>query len=103
LTELAKMGRLMVAPDVERQVVLWWCQGCKTHHRVIVEGPEGPGSPLWTWNGDLERPTFSPSVLCRHGAGVVCHCFVRDGRIEFLTDSTHEFAGQTVDMEPPPW
>ena len=30
-----------------------------------------------------------------------CHCFVRDGRIEYLSDSTHEFRGKSVDM--PAW
>ena len=29
----------------------------------------------------------------------VCHSFVRDGRIEFLSDCTHELAGQTVELE----
>jgi hypothetical protein len=33
-----------------------------------------------------------------------CHSFVRDGRIEFLTDSTHELAGQIVGLpELPRW
>ena len=27
-----------------------------------------------------------------------CHSFVRSGRIEFLSDSTHALAGQTVDL-----
>ena len=28
----------------------------------------------------------------------VCHSFVTDGRIEFLSDCTHKLAGQTVDL-----
>jgi hypothetical protein len=31
----------------------------------------------------------------------VCHSFVTDGRIQFLTDCTHAFAGRTVDL--PEW
>jgi hypothetical protein len=27
-----------------------------------------------------------------------CHSFVTDGRIQFLSDSTHALAGQTVDL-----
>ena len=73
-------------------------------HGVVVDAPNG-----WTWNGDLERPTFKPSVLVRYGnrepgplgVNAVCHSFVTDGRIQFLTDSTHALAGQTVDL--PPW
>lgn len=61
----------------------------------------------WGFNGDLEQPTFTPSVLGRweewQGDGVpkkqhVCHSFVRAGRIEFLPDCTHALAGQTVDL-----
>jgi hypothetical protein len=29
----------------------------------------------------------------------ICHSFIRDGWIEFLGDSTHELAGQTVELE----
>jgi hypothetical protein len=29
-----------------------------------------------------------------------CHIFVRDGKIQFLNDCTHELAGKTVPMEP---
>lgn len=91
--------------------VLFWCPGCDEAH-AITEGP-------WTWNGDLERPTFTPSVLvggiqwdtssgfhkpnhtAAPGEPIVCHSFVTDGRIQFLTDSTHALAGQTVDV--PGW
>lgn len=81
------------------------------------------GCGRWTWNGDTEKPTFSPSVLVksqklvkdaegnwlgeweRDAAGnlipSVCHSFVTDGRIQFLSDCTHKLAGQTVDL--PDW
>lgn len=82
------------------------------------------GGPRWGFNGDLERPTFTPSVLTRsghyagahgHGGGCwctwereegapppfacgVCHSFVRHGQVQFLADCTHAMAGQTVDL-----
>ncbi len=55
----------------------------------------------WGFNGDFERPTFSPSLLRRSGrpgGEHVCHSFIRNGRIEFLADCTHALAGQTVDL-----
>lgn len=77
----------------------------------------------WHFNGDLDRPTFSPSIAVRSGhyagqdkascwctynaanpteapvfACMVCHSFVQDGRIQFLGDCTHALAGQTVDL-----
>lgn len=81
----------------------------------------GGGSSTWSWDGDLERPTISPSVLVHpHDRFIdgslerpaltapenitttpLCHSFVTDGRIEYLSDSTHALAGQTVDL--PEW
>lgn len=78
----------------------------------------GPG-PRWQWNGDANRPTFSPSILVTWGEPSdvegefddpakdqkrVCHSFVTDGRIQFLGDCTHQLKGQTVDLpEMPGW
>lgn len=77
---------------------LWFdCPGCGFPHRVPV------GGSGWTWNGDVERPTLSPSVMNSREYGPervkqVCHFFLRDGRIEYCADSTHELAGKTVAM-----
>ncbi len=80
---------------------LWlWCPGCDDAHRIVVNRGDA-----WTWDGDAERPTIAPSLLVTSGPGnPVCHSFVRAGRWEFLGDSTHELAGQTVDVvELPDW
>ena len=76
------------------------CPACDTWHTVRVQEPHN-----WSWNGDLERPTLSPSVFVnapgnqhRHPAAPSCHSFVTDGRIQFLGDCTHALAGQTVDL-----
>lgn len=89
--------------------VLYHCPGCKGGHAVDVRNDGG--HPSWTFNGDVDRPTFTPSVLVTVGpmptvpagrpdAGKthVCHSYVIDGRIQYLGDSTHELAGQTVDL-----
>lgn len=55
--------------------------------------------PSWQWNGDMEKPTFNPSLLVRIGDDRQCHLFVRDGMIEFLGDCHHELKGKTVEME----
>jgi len=69
-------------------------------HRVAVG--DG-GGPRWGWNGSMENPTFSPSILVEweHGPNYekrVCHSFVTDGNIQFLGDCTHKLAGQTVPL-----
>lgn len=78
------------------------CPGCGLMHAVNVDRPE---RPRWTWNGDLVRPTFSPSILVRWQYGDqredrVCHSFVRSGQIEFCGDCTHEHAGKTLPLPP---
>ena len=92
-----------------RGMLTYWCPGCKGGHTIYFGGGE-----TWQWNGDAVRPTLSPSVLARPHAVSFdesggnrtyqprCHSFVRDGRIEYLADSDHELAGQTVDMVPLP-
>lgn len=72
-------------------VYYMWCPGCQFYH---VFGP------TWSFNGDMERPTFSPSLLSNPSwPERRCHLLVRDGRIEFLSDCWHALAGQTVEME----
>lgn len=90
-------------------VVCFWCPGCDKAHCV---------DSRWTIN--MAAETIQPSVLVggvqwaqgahfykpAHanvpaGDHITCHSFVTAGRIEFLTDSTHTLAGQTVDL--PEW
>lgn len=97
----------------------FFCPGCNEFHHVsLVQGD--PAS--WHWNGSVDKPTLSPSVLVRSGHHIpnhgdecwctyekrygkeppfkcyVCHSFVREGQIEFLSDCTHALAGKTVDL-----
>jgi hypothetical protein len=72
------------------------CPGCKEEHQF---------NDGWKFNGDMENPTFSPSLLVQGGRGFGdayedfrCHSFIRDGRIQFLNDCTHHLKGQTVDL-----
>lgn len=77
------------------------CPGCETFgkgsglHMLPVGGDVPAGRPRWTFDGNLQEPTLSPSILTRYGDGV-CHSFLRAGRFEFLSDCTHALAGQTV-------
>lgn len=81
----------------------WHCPGCEGGHGVPVNAhSSGRG---WQWNGSLESPTLAPSVLVNVGGSnptqPICHCFIRDGKIQFLSDCTHKLAGQTVEV--PEW
>ncbi len=75
--------------------IVFDCPGCNFPHSFRVAGIPSP----WIWNGDLDRATFSPSLLVRFGDGPGdkrCHSYVRDGQIRFLDDCSHSLAGQTV-------
>jgi hypothetical protein len=67
--------------------------------RIIPVAPDlkEPNAPCWKWNGDVLKPTLSPSLLTWTD-DVRCHSFIREGRIQFLQDCSHELAGQTVDL-----
>ncbi|SRR6266571_3526465 len=97
----------------------FWCPGCREVHAIALD--------RWRWNGDREKPTFHPSVkvtsghyVTAHKKGVdhcwctyyaqhpekepafkcgICHSWVKEGKIQFLSDSTHELAGQTVELQ----
>ena len=105
----------------------FWCPGCEEYHGVWVQTKNPTTNGQWTWNGNMIKPTFSPSILVRgvslpkvlekdnkgkHVLGpdgrikgakdTVCHTFVREGMIQFLNDCTHKLAGQTVALLPDP-
>lgn len=104
--------------DDGTQVLIFKCPGCVENHKATVAGD----GVKWEWNGSLELPTISPSLLVQGvqwsaeehpefhraahpsvpaGGAVVCHSFVNDGYIQYLDDCTHMLKGQTVEI--PDW
>jgi hypothetical protein len=114
-----KKGKLRT---LEGGMVSFYCPGCKEYHGVAIEGEK---RPKWDFNGDFEKPTFRPSILVKSGHYVdgynnnrcwctyneenpdkpapfkcgLCHSFVTDGKIQYLSDCTHDLAGQTIELE----
>jgi hypothetical protein len=84
--------------------LLMWCPGCDSLHQVDYTGPDGVVPQVcWTFDGNLDAPTVSPSLLVRWNSGPgtpehVCHSFIVAGRWQFLSDSTHPLAGQTIPL-----
>ncbi len=79
-----------------------WCPACEKVHDFAVETPF-PNGARWTFDGNVEAPTMSPSMNIGVGPfpnGRVerCHYFLRNGSIQFLGDCTHAMAGQTVPL-----
>lgn len=91
-----------------------WCPACQEFHQL-------PDS--WTFNGNLEKPSFQPSFLHRGfkrnivggkwvGEGrdawlydangrpieYICHYILTDGVLNYCGDCTHALAGKSVPL-----
>jgi hypothetical protein len=111
----------MILRAAENHFLTFKCPGCDMRHGIHYIDPANNETdhPRWTWNFDMVSPTFTPSILVRYTKvtatdeeidealfnhtdiphkHMVCHSFITDGKIQFLSDCTHELAGQTVPM-----
>lgn len=98
---------------------MFYCAGCDYNHIIYTDEADLPDyHAKWSFDGNMRAPTFKPSLLCRTGhhvrgmpqppdcdycgddsdACTICHSFIRNGKIEYLSDCTHDLAGKTVDM-----
>jgi hypothetical protein len=109
--------RRVTRHDAELVGYSFHCPGCDTFHIYYTQPHDGgsfvdgkwikkPG-PVWTFNGDMENPTFTPSLLIHEAkwpdgevAHPRCHLFVRNGKIDYCNDCGHAYAGkQGVPMQ----
>lgn len=103
----------MISKIVENTYLKYRCPGCHgpsgtRFHLIPIRGSEDVKT-VWEFSGTVECPTLSPSIKCTGGhtdnewtnydPNFVCHHFVRAGKIEFCSDSTHALKGQTVPLE----
>ena len=95
--------------DHKKGIYFFSCPGCGNVHWFSTTGftpsqPDGdivPRGPVWSFNGDMEKPTVRASLLVK--GQFTCHSFITDGKIEYLGDCTHNLAGKTVEMEDFQW
>jgi hypothetical protein len=98
--------------DGERSGFTHWCPGCDAAHEYVTERRDGKHDadhPVWTFNGNVESPTFSPSMrlfIPAHDGlpmKTMCHYILTAGKIEFCIDSAHALSGKIVPLpELPP-
>lgn len=95
---MAKFKKL----DKTAGIYMFLCPGCNEIHQVWTD--KADGVEPWSYNGDVDRPTINPSVKVTMpnrttmGVNDICHSFIRNGNIEFLSDCTHSLAGKTVEL-----
>lgn len=89
---------------------LHWCQGCKYGHVYPTKRINGPN---WDFNGNVEKPSFNPSMLIfipertdedgtKSPQQTTCHYYVTDGEIRYQSDCPHQYSGQHLPLEPIP-
>lgn len=101
-----------MAKTKESPAGVWaiYCPGCDTLHSIWTSHPNSHNA-VWGFNGDTEKPTFSPSVRItwphwttdQDGVETkkdhCCHFFIKEGNIEYCGDCTHELSGQTLALK----
>jgi hypothetical protein len=122
------MANKLIAMAGNPNILLFMCPGCECGHQIHVKPEKNTHTGAgWGWNGSMEKPTFTPSILVSSGhysegrapgpcwctfnaerpnepsdfTCSRCHSYVTDGNIQFLSDSTHKLAGQTIPL--PDW
>lgn len=91
----------------------FFCPGCG-HDHIYYTNPIGY-EVTWTFNGNVNNPTFGPSLLNRTGIhatpkwnpefedgtdhtkppySTICHLFVQNGIINYCGDCTHDHNGK---------
>lgn len=88
MAKLLKLAEKVEAFGKQCDVYIFHCPGCGYSHPFHV--------PHWNWNGSLDKPTFTPSLIVNRGMPNVCHLFLTDGVIQFLDDCYHALKGQKV-------
>lgn len=114
---MSARGKLRI---LEGNMVAFYCKGCNQYHSININ-KDGTG---WEFNENYESPTFTPSIkvtsghyMTGHNGGcwctynksnpdnpssfkcLICHCYVTNGKIEYLSDCSHDLAGKIVEME----
>ena len=99
-----KMRRLGHSDGYTAGGLAHWCPACEEMHQFAIDGKNSSGAQ-WTWDGNVEMPTFSPSMNIRTYGGPkgtdvkeVCHYFLKAGVIQYLRDCTHAMKGQNVPL-----
>ena len=89
------MAKIKEIPISENEVgYIFHCPGCNSEHTF---------SKNWTFNNDFDNPTISPSLLVRGWLNEkmqdgVCHSFIKEGKIQFLSDCLHELKNKTIEL-----
>jgi hypothetical protein len=96
-----KVDSVQVSSKLRRETTgfIHWCPACEEMH---------PLPDSWTFDGNLNAPTFTPSFKhTYHARGadsgwgdgeITCHYFLTAGTLNFCSDCSHPLNGQSVPL-----
>lgn len=95
--EIDPEQRVFIMENEGQKSAMLYMPGLPCPVCINISGPH----PVWGWNGDVYNPTFTPSILTQLPWGekrkeIRNHVFVRNGRIQYLSDCSHKYAGKTL-------
>lgn len=92
----------------QKEEGMYWikCPACNSRHYIPTvkrEKPNWSDKEIWAFNGDMEKPTFTPSINIswpdgKGGHVKRCHFDINKGNIEYYLDCTHELKGQSREL-----
>lgn len=95
---MIKMSAKVGKTEYEGNTTLWvYCPACKHAEQILVRSAT-TSRPSWEWNGDYEKPSFTPSVKITGGPGYCCHYYITDGQFRYQDDCSHDLKGAIVDV-----
>jgi hypothetical protein len=104
------MAKVLVRRDDAGNILDYavYCTACRRLHYF-------PNDGRWSFNGDVDRPTFSPSMNeaigpiddpdaarkhgVKPGGKARCHFIVTDGEITYCSDCTHHHCAKRMPLE----
>lgn len=97
---------MKVYPKENNAYLEYKCPACGWHGIPVKVNVKEDNS--WQWNGNLDKPTITPSVNHYYPESAYeqhpglkryrCHYIITDGIMNFCADCTHDKSGQSIIM-----
>jgi hypothetical protein len=81
---------------------LFFCPGCQCAHGVWTTNRNTHTGATWSFNNDMAKPTFTPSLKIQSAnerGPTCCHVIITNGILNFCGDSTHLLTGKAIPMQ----
>lgn len=95
MAKIKKIDNVYQGEKIYHDQYEYMCLGCGYTHVFALKEDGGHHN----FNMDLNKPTVTPSLLQNFGGdSKLCHSFITNGNIQYLSDCQHKLAGQTIEL-----